>query len=145
MIVVDTSVLVDFFRGRETPATTAFERLERDQVPFALTGVTVQELLQGARGGKEWELLLSYLVHQRVLAPSDPLSTHIGAARISYDCRRRGLTIRGPIDCWIAQIVLEDDGILLHDDRDFEKIREVRPLRTFAGLGGSPGTANGRS
>ena len=132
MIVVDTSVLVDFFRGRETPATAAFERLEREGTPFSLTGATVQELLQGARDEKEWALLHTYLDTQLRIAPPDPWATHVEAARIYFDCRRRGLTIRGLVDCWIAQVVLDVDGVLLHDDRDFEHIRTVRPLQTVA-------------
>lgn len=50
---------------------------------------------------------------------------------VLIDCRRKGLTIRSSIDCFIAQLVLEEDGILLHDDGDFESIRRVRPLKTF--------------
>jgi predicted nucleic acid-binding protein len=65
--------------------------------------------------------------------PRDQWSTHRDAARIYYDCRRKGLTIRSSIDCFIAQLVLEEDGVLLHDDGDFERIREVRPLQTLQG------------
>ncbi len=53
------------------------------------------------------------------------------AARINFDCRRKGMTVRSAVDCFIAQLVLEEDGILLHDDDDFEKIRSVRPLKTL--------------
>jgi predicted nucleic acid-binding protein len=55
----------------------------------------------------------------------------VAAARIFFDCRRRGLTVRSAVDCLIAQLVLEVDGVLLHDDDDFERIRTVRPLRTL--------------
>jgi hypothetical protein len=51
------------------------------------------------------------------------------AARIFYDLRRQGLTVRSPIDCCIAQASLENDLILIHNDRDFETIAQVRSLQ----------------
>lgn len=79
MIVVDSSVLMAFFRGHQNPA--------------------------------------------------NPAQTYRNAARIYYDCRRRGLTLRSTVDCFIGQLVLEIDGTLLHNDGDFESIAEVRPLQ----------------
>lgn len=131
MIFVDTSVLVDFFKGRETPGALRLEQLERDAVPFAIPAVCCQELLQGARDKREWNLLLGHLDSQRILVPRDAWATHLAAARIYFDCRQRGITIRSTLDCLIAQLVLEQDGILLHGDRDFERIARVRHLRTL--------------
>lgn len=127
MILVDTSVLIDFLRGRDTPAVARLRRIEMEEIPLALPGICCQEVLQGARDAREWSLLREYLSTQRVLFPTDPWATHEGAARIFYDCRRRGLTPRSSVDCLIAQQTLEEDGILLHDDEDFERIRRVRP------------------
>jgi predicted nucleic acid-binding protein len=131
VIVVDTSVLVDFFRGSETSGAAMLAGLERDGVPFALPAICCQELLAGARDEAEWDLLLSYLETQPVLSSSDAWVTHAAAARIMFDCRRRGLTIRSAVDCLIAQLVLEVDGTLLHADADFDAIAKVRPLRTL--------------
>jgi predicted nucleic acid-binding protein len=131
LIVVDTSVLVDFLRGRETGPVERFVEIEKRSVPYAIPGVCCQELLQGARDEKEWKKLSKYLETQIVLHSREPWRTHFGAARIFFDCRRKGITIRGPLDCFIAQLVLETGGDLLHDDDDFEKIARVRPLRTI--------------
>jgi predicted nucleic acid-binding protein len=95
--------------------------------------VCSQELLQGARDEREWRLLRDYLGTQRMLTANDPWAVHTSAARIYFDCRRRGITIRSTIDCWIAQLVLDADGALLHDDEDFERIAMVRPLRILTG------------
>ena len=57
------------------------------------------------------------------------LPAHVAAAKIFYHCRRKGIPVRSSIDCLIAQIVLEHDGELLHDDSDFASIGKVRPLR----------------
>nr|WP_217651864.1 hypothetical protein [Hydrococcus rivularis] len=51
--------------------------------------------------------------------------------RIYYDLRRQGLSVRSPIDCCIAQAALEYDLFLIHNDRDFETIAQVRPLQHF--------------
>jgi len=131
MIVVDTSVLVDLFRGHETDSTRALRQFEADGTPCAIPAVCCQEILQGARDVREWKLLLSYLETQERLVPVDPWRTHVEAARIFFDCRRRGMTVRGSLDCLIAQIALENNGTLLHDDEDYEKIARVRPLRTL--------------
>ncbi len=132
MIVVDTSVLIDLFKGRLTPAVEYFKNLERDEVPIALPAVCCQELLQGAGNEKEWQLLEEYLGSQWVLDPVSPLTTHLGAARIFFDCRRKGITVRTSTDCFIAQLCLENNATLLHSDRDFEMIRRIRPLETIS-------------
>ena len=78
-------------------------------------------------------LLSDYRQTQRLVAPEEGGSHDERTARIRYDGRRRGVTIRSTVDCTIAQLVLDHDGTLLHDDDDFERIREIRPLRTDRG------------
>ncbi len=131
MILVDTSVLIPYLKGRPTAATALLERLVSEEVEIALTPEIVQEVLQGARDAREWRTLKRYLVGQRVLAAADPLRSHVEAARVYYECRRRGLTVRRTIDCVVAQTALERDVPLLHDDRDYDAIRHVRPLKTL--------------
>ncbi len=131
MIVVDTSVLVAFFRDDDTAPTRRLRQIERQKIPYAIPAICCQELLQGAHNEREWKLLWRYLCTQELLAADDPWETHAEAARIYFDCRREGLTIGSSIDCLIAQLVLESDGLLLHDDADFERIRRVRPLQTL--------------
>ncbi|MEA2563483.1 MAG: hypothetical protein QOH06_4987 [Acidobacteriota bacterium] len=131
MIIVDTSVLIGFLKGEISPAIEILEKLELENTPFALPGVCYQEILQGAKDEKEWKLLENYLGGQELLFAADPVVSYRDAARIYFDCRRKGLTIRSSIDCYIAQLVLEQDGILLHNDGDFRSIQKVRPLKTL--------------
>ena len=49
------------------------------------------------------------------------------AARLYFDCRRAGVTLRSSVDCTIAQIALEHGAALLHNDRDFERIAKIVP------------------
>ena len=129
MIVVDSSVLIGFFRGHQSDPISRFRKIEQEETPFLLPALCYQEVLQGARNEKEWRLLEDYLGSQDLLVPQDPVSTHLAAARIYFDCRRKGLTIRSSADCFLAQLVMEEDGTLLHDDDDFESIAKVRPLK----------------
>jgi predicted nucleic acid-binding protein len=131
MIVVDTSVLVGFLRGDTTPGVDRLAQLEEDQVPFTIPAICFQELLQGARDEKEWRLLDEYLGTQRLLVPLHAADSYREAGRIFFDCRRRGVTVRSTIDCLIAAQALENGATLLHDDRDFDRIASVRPLKVI--------------
>jgi len=131
MILVDTSALLPFLSGRSTRASEALADVLSEGAEIALTPIVVQEVLQGAREDKEWKRVRSYLLTQDILLPRDSLATHVAAARIYYDCRRRGLTVRSTLDCVVAQIALEHGAHLLHDDRDYEAIARVRALKTL--------------
>jgi predicted nucleic acid-binding protein len=129
LILLDTSVLVNFLSGRSTRATLLLERLVTEQAEFYLTGPVIQEVLQGARDPAEWRRLEVYLSSQLRVQARDPLRSYVEAARIYFECRRKGLTVRSTADCLVAQIALENKLALLQDDRDFEAIAQVRPLR----------------
>jgi predicted nucleic acid-binding protein len=131
VILVDTSVLIDLFSGRENRPTLLLRRLIQDSEPFYLAPPIIREVLQGARNEADWRRLRSYLTSQMMVDVTDGLASEVAAARIYFECRRRGLTVRSAADCLIAQIALESDLALLHNDRDFEAIRKVRPLKTL--------------
>ena len=132
MIVVDSSAIIDLLQERDTFAARKLREIEDSDTPFAVPAVACQEILQGARGESDWEALVARLATQHIVSPADPWAAHVGAARIHFDCRRKGLTVRSAADCLIAQLVLSHDAVLLHNDRDFEQIAKVRPLRTFS-------------
>jgi hypothetical protein len=131
VILVDTSVLIPFLRGSDTAATRYLARALGEKIETFLAPIIVQEVLQGARDEKEWRALDAYLSTQTLVHPGDVLTLHRHAARIYFDCRRRGLTVRRTIDCLIAQLALDHDLALLHDDRDYNTIGQVRPLKTL--------------
>lgn len=85
------------------------------------------ELLQGCRDEREWGLLSRYLDGQDYLEMQP--GTWQAAARIYYELRKHGLTVRSPIDCCIAQLALENRLLLIHDDRDFTVIGRLVPLQ----------------
>lgn len=131
MILVDTSVLVDFLRGRDTAAVGRLDALELEGAPWTIPSPCVQEILQGALDEREWRTIHLAVRGRDVIGPEDEMDARVGAARLWFDCRRRGVTIRSGVDCFIAQIALENEAVLLHDDDDFDAIAKVRPLRTL--------------
>ena len=124
--VVDTSVWVDVLRDGSGARRSRLEA-EVDPEDVLLTPFCQLELLQGCRDEREWALLDAYLQAQEYLVPRS--QTWPRAARIFFDLRRQGSTVRSPIDCCIAQIAIDHRVLLLHRDRDFEVIAGVRPLQ----------------
>ena len=74
----------------------------------------------------EFRRLDEYLASQYYLEATE--QTWRQAAGIYFNLRRSGITIRSTIDCCIACIAIEAQAVLLHQDRDFEKIAEISPL-----------------
>ena len=126
MTIVDTSIWIDVFRDATCERRRRFEEmLEPEDV--VLTAFTEMELLQGCRDEEEWALLSEYLDTQEYLEPAR--ETWAAAARIYFDLRRQGFTVRSPIDCCIAQLAIDHKLLLLHRDHDFETIARFRPLQ----------------
>ncbi len=129
MILVDTSVWIDVFRD----GSGSMKRLVQNRIGddfYVLTRFNQLELLQGTKDEGEWKRLSDYLEKQLYLEMSE--STWEQAARIYYDLRREGETVRSAVDCCIAQIALEHGVLLLHRDEDFRTIAGIRPLRQEA-------------
>lgn len=124
-ILIDTSVWIDVFRDAGGDTADHIRSLAVDD-DVVLTRFNQLELLQGAADEQEWALLADYLESQDYVETSG--GTWRDAARIYFELRRRGRTLRSPIDCCIAQLAIENDLLLLHKDRDFETIAEIRPL-----------------
>jgi hypothetical protein len=131
MILVDTSVLIAFLKGVETLAAGRLKSVLKEHVPFGISPLIFQEVLQGARSESEYDTLLKYLSTQRFYQPVDPIDSFAQAARIYFLCRRSGINVRSTIDCMIAQTAIEHHLLLLHDDRDYEAMASVVPLRFY--------------
>ena len=129
MFLIDTSVWIGVFRDRTGVVRQSLEAIINDESIF-LNRFTQMELLQGCRDDREWTLLETYLQEQDYIE-STP-NTWVAAARIYYDLQRQGLTVRSSIDCCIAQLAIEHQLILVHNDRDFETIHRVRSDRSIA-------------
>jgi predicted nucleic acid-binding protein len=131
MILVDTSILIDFFKNSKSEAALRFKLILEQGLNFGITSHVFQEVLQGAKSEKEYKVLRRYLETQRFFHPKDPVDSFAEAARIFFLCRKKGLTIRSTIDCLIAQIAMEHDLLLLHSDQDFHLMANVIPLKIY--------------
>lgn len=131
MILVDTSVLIDFFQGKRNPSVHKFKDYISKGFPFGITSSILQELLQGTKSKKDFNQLKRYLETQKFFYPKDAINTFIQAAKLYKKCRSKGFTPRGSIDCLIAQIAIENGLSLLHNDKDFDRIAKASDLTIF--------------
>ena len=126
MILVDTSVWIEVLKDKTGNIVGEFrKRTEADIVVFCR--FVQLELLQGAKDEFEWNRLDEYLATQYYLETYE--NTWRSAAKIYFNLRKSGVTIRSPIDCCIATIAMESRALLLHRDRDFERISKIIPLQ----------------
>ena len=128
MLLIDTSVWILVFRDRAGTVKQSLADLIGVQ-EVVLSRFTQMELLQGCRDEREWITLQDYLQGQDYVEPTN--QTWESAARIYFDLRRQGKTVRSSIDCCIAQLALEHQCVLVHCDRDFEAITKVRSLQAI--------------
>ena len=132
MLLVDSSVWIDFLAGRTSKAVKYFREQLEARETFALTELIYLEVLQGVREPDTAKKVSTYLRGQLLLAPRRGLQTYDAAADLYRRCRIAGVTVRSTIDCLIAQIAVEYGAVLLHSDRDYEHIARVEPRLMLA-------------
>lgn len=126
MILVDTSVWIDFLNGHCSAQAEFLARLIDEEGDICTCGIVLTEVLQGIRGedqAQRMERLLSDLIY----LPTHR-TAHLLAAHIYRSARRRGVTIRRSVDCLIAACAIEARTPLLHRDRDFDEIAKGSDL-----------------
>jgi len=122
MTLVDTTVWIDIFSGRNTAQVAMLESLIDKREDICLCGVILTEVLQGIRNDKEYKKTKSVL-SDLIFFPMT-YETFLLAANIYRTLRVKGVTIRNSVDCMIAAVCLENNVRLLHNDRDFDLIAQ---------------------
>ena len=127
MILVDSSVWIDYLRGRTTPQVDKLDALLGD-VPLAIGDLMLTEVLQGCPTDKEFSAVKRTLAQLEfvVLGGED---VAVEAARNFRKLRARGLTVRKTIDTVIATRCIVSGYELLHNDRDFDAFETHLGLR----------------
>jgi predicted nucleic acid-binding protein len=126
VVIVDTTVWVDYLRGTGTPETHWLER-EAGRQRLGLTDLTLCEVLQGVRGDREFEEVLQELLKFELFETGgERLAT--AAAQNFRTMRKRGRTVRKTIDCLIASFCILHGHTLLHRDSDFVHFEELLGL-----------------
>jgi len=126
MVIVDTTVLVDYLRGLRNAETEYFDR-ELGRLRFGLTDLILCEVLQGIRDERTFTRVLRELRRFEVFDTGGQ-ELAIAAARNFLSLRQRGRTVRKTIDCLIATFCLRDAHSLLHRDRDFDHFEQILGL-----------------
>ena len=131
MYLVDTSVWIDFLRGRQTAEVSTLVELLGGEDVVGIAPIILQEVLQGADSEMRLRKWQSYFTELECYVSADPIATHVAATRLYQQCRRAGRTPRSSNDCLIAATAIEHSLILLHRDRDFELIGSAVPELTL--------------
>jgi predicted nucleic acid-binding protein len=125
-VLVDSTVWIDFFRGKETLQTEKPARCIGNDDDVCICGFILTEVLQGIRDEKE-HLAVKKHFENLLYLEADRSTFELGAS-IYRELRRKGSTIRNSMDCLIAAIVLQQGVHFLENDRDYESIDRHYPL-----------------
>lgn len=129
MILVDTSVWIDYFNGVSTKQTDSLDRILSEQTVL-IGDIILTEILQGFDSDKEFKLA------KQALEPLD--CVHLGGKSLAIKAasnfrflRSKGITIRKTVDMLICSWCIEHEVELLHNDKDFDQIATQLPLQIF--------------
>lgn len=130
MIVIDSSVWVDYFNGQATPETDLLDRMLGAE-PVAIGDLILAEVLQGFRSDADYktarQMLTSLTVHDMLGA-----ARAVRVAEHYRALKRKGVTVRKTANTIIATFCIEERLPLLFSDRDFEPFVRYRGLKSAA-------------
>lgn len=131
MILVDSSVWIDFFRdGQSTQSQTLARCLGDSSVEVGMADLVLFEVMRGFREGalmREAQTLMSALPQVEIGGTSSVLK----AAERYRQLRSRGRTVRSPIDVLLASYCMTHGHTLLHRAADFESLKTIGGLETW--------------
>lgn len=127
-MLVDTSAWIELLRATGSAADLALTRALDEGDKVTVTGVVVQEVLQGCRNEEQASEVAKLLATCRSAEPVYP-ATYDHAAMLYRRCRSAGRTVRGTMDCLIAAVALEHGLDVLAHDRDFGALAAICGVR----------------
>ena len=127
MVIVDTTVWIDYLRGAENPETLWLNR-ELTRQRLGLTDLILCEVLQGIRERASFVQVRDELLKFH-LSQAGGKDIALAAAQNYRTLRTRGYEVRQTIDCFIATFCLEAGHELLHRGRDFEAFEKALALQ----------------
>lgn len=126
MVVVDTSIWIDFFRDPTEEVSGKLEELIRDQNRVAICGIILQEILQGIREQKIYELTRQRLLFLPFLDASREV--HLLASSLYRDLRKKGVTVSST-DAAIAAVAIHHGFPVFTHDEHFTEIARHSKLK----------------
>ena len=126
MILVDSSVWIDYFNGKSTWQTDLLDAY-LSAIPIIMGDLILTEVLQGFRSDKDFDTAKTFLdaLPFRQMGGYD---IAVQSARNYRKLRQMGITVRKTMDVMIATFCIIEGLTLLHDDRDFDPIASHFPL-----------------
>jgi len=129
MILVDSSVWIDYFNGKRSWQTDLLDHM-LSNVPIIMGDLILTEVLQGFKSDKDYETAKNYL-DKLPFRQMGGYNVAIQSAQNYRQLRKVGVTVRKTIDIIIATFCIIEGLTLLHDDRDFDPIASHFPLKAF--------------
>jgi len=129
MMIVDSNTWADFFNGAPSPHAERLEVALEEEEDLAVIPIIITEVLQGFRTDTGFQRAQRILTSLPVVQPN--VECHVRAARMFRSLRRKGVTVRGAVDCVIAQTCLDAEAELLSPDADFKHIASHTSLRLW--------------
>jgi predicted nucleic acid-binding protein len=129
VIIVDTTVWIDYFNGQRTPQTDWLD-IQVARQRLGLTDLILCEVLQGVRNDRQWQQLRRDLLKFEVFETGG-VNLALTAAQNHRTLRRQGLTIRATIDALIATFCLLNGYELLHNDRAYDAFESALGLKVI--------------
>jgi len=127
VVIIDSTVWIDYLRGAENPETRWLDR-ELQRQRLGMTDLILCEVLQGIRDQNSFARVQSELLKFQVFHTGGA-GLAVAAGRNYRDLRHHGYTVRKTIDCLIATFCLQARHELLHRDRDFDPFEKVLGLQ----------------
>ena len=127
MVIVDTTVWVDYLKGASTPEVEWLDR-ETSRQRLGLLDLMGCEVLQGLSTDEEAVSVLRHLRRFEIFRTGG-IELAVAAARNYRHLRSRGRTVRKTIDRLIATFCIEQNHALLHNDGDFDAFEELLDLQ----------------
>lgn len=131
MILVDSSVWIDFLHGTSNAQTERLSRwLDAAQADIGVADLVVFEVLRGFRRAQDYARARRLLLALDVVEIGG-LANALAAAEHYRELRAVGHTIRSPIDVLLASYCITHGHLLLHRDGDFDVLETLRGLRVW--------------
>ena len=131
MILVDSSVWIDFFRNTSNASTNRLVRcLQDDEGTIAVADLVVFEVMRGFHHAADQARAKDLLLRLEVVEIGG-LENALVAAQHYRELRLRGHTIRSPIDVLLASYCIAQGHFLLHRDADFDLLETLRRLKVW--------------
>lgn len=127
-ILVDTSVWIDFFKGKKSSECNLLYHYLSNNETVLICPPIIQEILQGIKLDSDYQKIKENILSLDIIS-IDPIEAAIGAAELYRSLRKKGMTIKKSMNCLIAHHAIYFNVALLHKDSDFIRIEEYSSLK----------------